>query len=120
MKEGGILSPLVASLAQWHLLDNPEQDLGSGLTEALKATLREADGLKRALGQVRSHYLDYNANDTCHSRLSCRMNCVCGAIFPRSVKILSIFSWHSDHTATRSDASDIIRHQEAGWPVEAM
>lgn len=52
LKEGGLLAPLVASLAQWHLVDDPEEGLGSNLTEALKATLREADGLKRALGQV--------------------------------------------------------------------
>lgn len=52
LKEGGFLAPLVASLAQWHLIDDPEQGLGLRLTEALKATLREADGLKRALGQV--------------------------------------------------------------------
>lgn len=52
LKEGGLLSPLVASLAQWHLLDDPEEGLGSGLMEALKAALREADGLKHALGQV--------------------------------------------------------------------
>lgn len=58
LKEGdkGILSPLLASLAQWHLVDDPEQGLGLELTEALKATLREADGLKRALGLV-SHGL---------------------------------------------------------------
>lgn len=53
LKEGGILSPLVASLAQWHLVDDPEQGLGLTLTDALKSTLREADGLKRALCQVR-------------------------------------------------------------------
>lgn len=54
LKEGdkGLLSPLLASLAQWHLVDDPEQGLGLELTEALKVTLREADGLKRALGQV--------------------------------------------------------------------
>lgn len=52
LKDGGILPPLLASLAQWHLIDDPEQGLGLGLTEALKATLREADGLKRALGHV--------------------------------------------------------------------
>lgn len=52
LREGGLLSPLVASLAQWHLIDDPEQGLGLALTEAIKATLREADGLKRALGQV--------------------------------------------------------------------
>ncbi|CAN0194584.1 unnamed protein product, partial [Ectocarpus sp. 8 AP-2014] len=51
LREGGLLSPVLASLAQWHLVDNPEQGLGLDLTEALKATLREADSLKRALGQ---------------------------------------------------------------------
>lgn len=52
LKDGGLLPPLLASLAQWHLIDDPEQGLGLALTEPLKATLREADGLKRALGQV--------------------------------------------------------------------
>lgn len=53
LAEGGLLLPLVASLSQWHLLDDPEEGLGSRLTEALKVVLREADCLKRALGQVR-------------------------------------------------------------------
>lgn len=52
LKEGGLLSPLLASLAQWHLVDDPEQGLSLALTEALKAVLRETDGLKRALAQV--------------------------------------------------------------------
>lgn len=49
---GGILSPLIASLAQWHLIDDPEQSLGSPLMDALKSALREVDMLKRALSQV--------------------------------------------------------------------
>lgn len=56
--EGGLLSPLVASLAQWHLLDDPEGGLGSRLTEGLKVALREGDNLKRALGQVRVKQLE--------------------------------------------------------------
>lgn len=59
LKEGGLLAPLVASLAQWHLVDDPEEGLGSNLTEALKATLREADGLKRALGQVGNDFQSF-------------------------------------------------------------
>lgn len=67
LKEGGLLSPLVASLAQWHLLDDPEEGLGSGLTEALKGVLREADGLKRALGQVRER--SYRVCQICWHKL---------------------------------------------------
>lgn len=52
LKAGGLLSPLIASLAQWHLVDDPEL-FGSVLTEALRETLREVDGLKHALWQVR-------------------------------------------------------------------
>lgn len=52
LKDGGILSPLIASLAQWHLVDNPEQSLGSPLMDSLKSALREVDMLKRALSQV--------------------------------------------------------------------
>ena len=66
LKDGGLLPPLLASLAQWHLIDDPEQGLGLALTEALKATLREADGLKRALGQVR------------RSKVACDMVVQCG------------------------------------------
>lgn len=51
LRDGGLLSPLMASLAQWHLLDDPEED--HRLTDALKGTLREADRVKRALAQVR-------------------------------------------------------------------
>lgn len=83
LKDDGLLPPLLASLAQWHLIDDPEQGLGLTLTEALKATLREADGLKRALGQV--------SRVTCHGSvmgLSYRTVC-CMLIrvlcFPRSL-----------------------------------
>lgn len=55
LKDGGILSPLIASLAQWHLIDDPEQSLGSPLMDALKSALREVDMLKRALSQVRTY-----------------------------------------------------------------
>ena len=58
LKDGsGLLSPLVASLAQWHLIDDPEESLGSTLIDGLKTTLREVDALKRELAQVGQPHL---------------------------------------------------------------
>ncbi|CAN0453138.1 unnamed protein product, partial [Discosporangium mesarthrocarpum] len=49
LAEGGLLLPLVAAMAQWHLLDISEHGRGRALMDAVKKTLQEADRLKCAL-----------------------------------------------------------------------